>query len=223
MKTRPNNASLTSTNPIQDYADRTSCLQGIYRQLFKENRDLDFFHDSRLDSMYLSGHLSTRQMVSELLASEMYRDYILEVNSNYHFVTLCFERVLGRPPEKQEKFEWSSLLATEGLNNFAQKLTNSDEYTSAFGDEIVPMRRSMKLFSSDQNLPALPKEQSILRYTGPGNETQFRTHYQGSILRWEGSLPPAPIRKIAAVLTVAGAIEIVRILWTIALGALTSG
>ena len=121
MKTHPNSTSLMSANPVQDYADRSSCLQGIYRQLFKENRDLDFFHDSRLDSMYLSGHISTRQMVCELLASEMYRDYILEVNSNYHFVSLCFERVLGRPPEDQEKFEWSSFLATEGLNSFAQK------------------------------------------------------------------------------------------------------
>ena len=222
MKTQPNSTSLMSANPVQDYVDRSSCLQGIYRQLFKENRDLDFFHDSRLDSMYLSGHISTRQMVCELLASEMYRDYILEVNSNYHFVSLCFERVLGRPPEKQEKFEWSSFLATEGLNNFAQKLTDSDEYTAAFGDEVVPTRRSLKLFSSDQNLPALPKEQSVQRYTGPGNEDQFRPHYQGSVLKWEGGLPPAPVRKVAAVITVAGVIEVVRIFLTIALGAFTS-
>ena len=103
-----------------------------------------------------------------------------------------------------------------------KKLTDSDEYTSVFGDETVPTRRSLKLFSSDQNLPALPKEQSIQRYTGPGNQDQFRPHYQGSILKWEGGLPPAPVRKIAAVLTVAGVIEVVRIFLTIALGAFTS-
>ncbi|MDJ0516849.1 MAG: phycobilisome rod-core linker polypeptide [Trichodesmium sp. MO_231.B1] len=101
--------------------------------------------------MFLAGELTTRDMIGELLCSEMYRDYILEVNSNYHFVSLCFERSLGRPPEQQEKYQWSSFLATEGLRAFAEQLTGSDEYIAAFGDKIVPSRRSLKLFSSNKN------------------------------------------------------------------------
>ncbi|NEO56319.1 MAG: phycobilisome Linker polypeptide [Okeania sp. SIO3B5] len=223
MKTQPVNTSLMEINPTQDYSDRPSCLKAIYRQLFKENRNFDFFHNSTLDSLFLAGELTTRDMICELLCSEMYRDYILEVNSNYHFISLCFERVLGRPPEDQEKYQWSSFLATEGLRAFAEKLTGSDEYIAAFGDNIVPSRRSLKLFSSDQNLPALPKEQSIQRYGGEGNTNQYRPHYYGSILRWENGQPPRLVRQIFAVIAVASAIEVIRIFLTVAIAAFKTG
>ncbi len=223
MKTLPTKVSLIESFPKQSYSDRSSCLQGVYRQLFKENRNFDFFHDAKLDSSFLDGKLTTRELICELLCSEMYRDYILGVNSNYHFVTLCFERVLGRPPEEQEKYRWSSLLATEGLRSFAEQLTGSDEYQAAFGDETVPSRRSLKLFSSDQNLPALPKEQSIKRYTGEGNVSQYEELYYGSILRWKNRRPPYLVRQIGSVITVAGTIEIVRLLLTVAISAFSTG
>ena len=141
---------------------------------------------------------------------------------NYRFVQLCFERVLGRPAIQAEVFKWSSLLASEGIRSFADKLTTSDEYVSAFGPFQVPSRRSIKLSSSDQNLPALPKELSIKRYQGEGNETQF--NYVGAANPlWEGNMPPAIIRKIGAVITVAGVIEVTRILLTVATGAITAG
>ena len=121
-----------------DSTNRADSLKAIYRQLFKENRDLDFFHNSAVDSAYLEGRLTTRQFVVKLLTSEMYQDYILAVNSNYRFVALCFERVLGRPATDAEVRVWSSLLATEGLTSFAKQLVNSDEYSVAFGEHKLP-------------------------------------------------------------------------------------
>ncbi len=223
MQTQPVKTSLMEINPTQEYLDRSSCLEAIYRQLFKENRNFDFFHNSQLDSSFLKGELTTQQMICELLCSEMYRDYILGVNSNYHFVSLCFERVLGRPPEQHEKYQWSSFLATEGLRAFAEQLTGSDEYITAFGENIVPSRRSLKLFSSDQNLPALPKEQSIQRYGGEGNTNQYQPHYYGSILRWKNGNPPLLVSKIFAVVAVAFGIEVIRIFLTIAIAAFKTG
>lgn len=223
METQPVNTSLMEINPTQDYSDRQSCLKAIYRQLFKENRNFDFFHNSTLDSLFLAGELTTRDMVCELLCSEMYRDYILGVNSNYYFVSLCFERVLGRPAEQLEKYQWSSFLATEGLRAFAEQLTGSDEYIAAFGDDIVPSRRSLKLFSSDQNLPALPKEQSIKRYRGEGNINQYNAYYHGSILRWKNGNPPLLVRQIFAIIAVAFGIEVIRIFVIVAAAAFKTG
>ncbi|MCL2925955.1 MAG: phycobilisome rod-core linker polypeptide [Trichodesmium sp. MAG_R04] len=223
MKTQPINTSLIEFYPTQDYLDRPSCLKAIYRQLFKENRNFDFFHNDQLDSLFLTGKLTTQQMICELLCSEMYRDYILGVNSNYHFVCLCFERVLGRFPEQQEKYQWSSFLATEGLRAFAEKLTSSDEYIAAFGENIVPGRRSLRLFSSDQNLPALPKEQSMKRYLGDGNTYQYKPHYYGSALRWKNGNPPRLVREIFAIIAVAFGIEVIRIFFTIATAAFKTG
>jgi len=173
-----------------DKTNRKGTLKAVYRQLFKENRDLEFFHNDAVDSAYLNGELTTRQLVLKLLTSEMYRDYIFCVNSNYRFVDLCFERVLGRPATDGEKRVWSSLLATSGLGRFAEQLVYSDEYSEAFGEHNVPTRRSLKLSSSHQGLPALPASASVKRYDGPGRKSQFfPTHY---------SFPSDPRRDQAA-------------------------
>ncbi|NEP36580.1 phycobilisome rod-core linker polypeptide [Moorena sp. SIO3B2] len=207
-------------NTISD-DDKLLSLKAVYKQLFKENRDLDFHHHASLESAYLNGQLSTRDLVRELLCSDMYVNYVFAVNSNFRFVALCFERVLGRQATQNEIHKWSSLLASEGLITFAQTLTNCDEYIAAFGDDIVPFRRSEKLSSSNQGLPALPKELSIKRYTGIGNVIQ---HYKSrSLLPWEGNLPPRVVREIGAVVTVAGTIEVVRVILTIAWQAYSTG
>ena len=219
----PKDLMIFNSTPDVGYSNRAECLKAIYDQLFKENRNLEFFHNEALDSAFLTGILTTRNFVCELLCSEMYQDYILAVNSNYHFVQLCFERVLGRPPAEIEKYEWSSLLATKGLRVFAEELTNSSEYLEAFGEHGVPNRRSFQLFSSKQCTPALPKEKSIKRYTGPGNEEQYVGGYYGSILRWQGKMPPKLVGKIGAVIIVAGTIEIIRILVIIAISAFSTG
>ena len=222
--TSPRLITFDSTNLIQQSRNlsRGEILKGVYDQLFKENRNFDFFHNATLDSEFLDSQLTTREFVCELLCSEMYQDYILSVNSNYHFVQICFERVLGRPPIGKEKYEWSSLLASEGLRAFAEKLTSSQEYLDAFGENGIPNRRSFQLFSSKQCTPALAKEQSIQRYTGPGNEEQMYGGYYGSIWKWQAGMPPEQVRKIGAVITVAGAIEVARVLLTIVFAALTS-
>ncbi|MEO0432327.1 MAG: phycobilisome rod-core linker polypeptide [Cyanobacteria bacterium J06656_5] len=202
--------------------DKADCLQAVYRRLFKDNRNIDFHHNESLDSSYLNGEITTQELVRELLCSDMFVNYILSTNSNYRFVQLCFERVLGRPAIQAEVFKWSSLLASEGIRSFAEKLTGSEEYVAAFGPYQVPIRRSLKLSPSDQDLPALPKELSIKRYQGEGNETQFNYIGAANPL-WEGNMPPALIRKIGAVIAVAGVIEVTRIVLTVALGAITAG
>lgn len=75
MQTQPNYTSLIKSPPQHEYIDSSTALKAIYRQLFKENRSLDFFYNPTLDSRFLNGELTTRQFVCELLCSEMYQDY----------------------------------------------------------------------------------------------------------------------------------------------------
>ncbi len=199
---------------------RQATLDAAYRRLFKENRNLEYYRNEKRDSRFLNGQLNTREMICEMLCGDMYATFILPTNSNFRFVSLCFERVLGRSATQGEVFKWSSLLASEGLNAFAEKLTSSDEYIAAFGDDTVPYRRSVGLFSSEQNMPALPKELSIKRYTGPGNENQY---YPSGPSTWDNGQPPAIARKAGAVLAVAGAMELVRIVATVAFEAFGTG
>ncbi|MEM9485909.1 MAG: phycobilisome rod-core linker polypeptide [Cyanobacteria bacterium P01_F01_bin.116] len=202
--------------------DKRDCLQATYRAIFKDNRNIDFHHNEALDSAYLNNEITTQDLVRELICSDMFVNFILATNSNYRFVQLCFERVLGRPAIQAEVFKWSSLLASEGVVSFAEKLTSSDEYMAAFGFHQVPHRRSIMLFSSDQNMPALPKELSIKRYQGEGNVNQFR--FAGSINPlWQGDMPPVIIRRIGAVFTIIGAVEVSRVVLTVAIEVFTKG
>ena len=214
------NVANGSADTVED--NSSDKLKALYTQLFKENRDLDFHHNSSLDSAYLNGELTTREMVAELLCSDMYVNFILATNSNFRFVALCCERVLGRKASSEECMKWSSLLATDGLNAFATALTASEEYTNAFGEHGVPGLRSMSLFSSNQNMPALPKELSIKRYTGDGNEAQYFGGSGGSLLPWEGSLPPAAVRKVGGLLAKAGAIALAGLVLFAAFAAFSS-
>lgn len=215
--------ALEANDEILESSTPKERLQAVYRQLFKENRDLDFFHSAKTDSAYLNGELTTRELVRDLLQSEMYRDYILMVNSNYRFVALTFERVLGRDATGDEQRAWSSLLATEGLGGFAKALTSCDEYSEAYGDDKVPARRSESLFSSRQCLPALPKEASAKRYKGDGSVGFIGLGPDISTWGWEGSKPPEKLRKAGAVLTVAGTLEVARVLLTMVASALGLG
>lgn len=227
MSKLPNSETMLMISRDQDKSldlkNRPEILKAVYKQLFKENRDLEFFHNAVLDSSFLEGKLTTRQFVCKLISSEMYRDYILLVNSNYHFVKLCFERVLGRPATNTEIMTWSSLLATQGLESFARALTSSEEYLVVFGDDQVPARRSDQISSSNQGLPALPESQSRKRYDGPGREAQLYGGSGGSLYPWEGSMPPKLLRKIGAVLVVAGVIEVTRIVLILIFSALNIG
>ena len=174
------------------------------------------FHNSAVDSAFLNGQFTTRELIRKMICSDMYINYILSVNSNYRFVELCFERVLGRPATQKETFTWSSLLASEGLEAFAEKLTGGDEYLAAFGDDTVPYRRSEKVSPSSQGLPALPKELSSKRYQGEGMVNQYTP------MPYIVDSTPAWAKKVGAILTVAGAIEIGRIILNLALGAFGS-
>jgi phycobilisome rod-core linker protein len=56
------------------------------------------------------------------------------------------QRILGREVyNDREKYAWSIVLATKGLNGFITELVNTDEYLENFGDNVVPYQRRRQL------------------------------------------------------------------------------
>jgi phycobilisome rod-core linker protein len=45
----------------------------------------------------------------------------------------------------REKYAWSIVLATKGLNGFITELVNTGEYLENFGDNVVPYQRRRQL------------------------------------------------------------------------------
>jgi len=92
-----------------------------------------------------------RDFIRGLVLSDPFRRRNFEPNSNYRFVELCVQRVLGRDVySEREKIAWSIVIATKGLQGFIDELLDSEEYLSNFGYNIVPFQRRRTLPQRDQ-------------------------------------------------------------------------
>ncbi|NES86953.1 MAG: phycobilisome rod-core linker polypeptide CpcG [Moorea sp. SIO2B7] len=117
-------------------------IWACYRQIFNEQQILAFNRQVFLESQLRNWQISIRDFIRGLLLSDSFRRLNYNTNSNYRFVEICIQRVLGRPVyNEQEKLAWSIILATEGLRGFVDQLLNTEEYLNHFGDQVVPYQR----------------------------------------------------------------------------------
>lgn len=117
-------------------------IYAAYRQIFNEQQMITSHRQVTLESQLRSGHITIREFVRGLVLSDSFRRLNYETNSNYRFVEMCIQRLLGRNVyDNREKLAWSTVLATQGLCTFVDALLNSEEYLTAFGDATVPYQR----------------------------------------------------------------------------------
>ncbi|NJN20076.1 MAG: phycobilisome rod-core linker polypeptide CpcG [Leptolyngbya sp. RL_3_1] len=117
-------------------------IWATYRQIFNEQQLIAAHRQSVLESQLRQGQLTVQDFIRALLLSDSFRRLNYEANSNYRFVELCIQRVLGRAVySDREKFSWSIVLATQGLRGFVDGLLASDEYLTHFGYNCVPYQR----------------------------------------------------------------------------------
>jgi phycobilisome rod-core linker protein len=113
-----------------------------YRQVFSEHETLRFNRQITLETRLANGSITVRDFIRELAKSERFYSLVVAVNDNYRLVEICLKRLLGREPYNQdEKIAWSIKIGTLGFHGFVDVLIDSDEYTQAFGDTIVPYQR----------------------------------------------------------------------------------
>ncbi|HEY9638325.1 MAG TPA: phycobilisome rod-core linker polypeptide [Coleofasciculaceae cyanobacterium] len=113
-----------------------------YRQVFSEHETLRFNRQITLETRLANGSITVRDFIRELAKSERFYSLVVAVNDNYRLVEICLKRLLGREPYNQdEKIAWSIKIGTLGFHGFVDVLLDSDEYTQAFGDTIVPYQR----------------------------------------------------------------------------------
>jgi len=123
-------------------AEIDELIKASYRLIFNEQQLLASNRQIFLESQLRNRQITVREFIRGLLLSETFRKRNYEVNNNYRFVQMCLQRVLGRDAYNQrEKLSWSIILATEGLENFIDRLLSSEEYLSNFGDDTLPYQR----------------------------------------------------------------------------------
>lgn len=117
-------------------------IWAAYRQIFSEHLILESYRQPFLESQLRNRAISTRDFVRGLGKSDVYRELVVDTNSNYRLVDLTFKRFLGRASyDKDEQIAWSIVIATKGLQGFIDAVVDGEEYLENFGDDIVPYQR----------------------------------------------------------------------------------
>ncbi|GAB4372608.1 MAG: phycobilisome rod-core linker polypeptide [Elainellaceae cyanobacterium] len=130
---------------IEDVSSPTelqALVREAYRQVFNEQLLLRFNRQITLETRLANGSITVRDFIRELVKSERFYTLVVGVNDNYRLVEICLKRLLGRAPYNQEeKIAWSVKIGTLGFHGFVDTLLDSEEYSQAFGDNIVPYQR----------------------------------------------------------------------------------
>ncbi len=117
-------------------------IMAAYRQIYNEQQILSSNRQRFLESQLRAGQITVRDFIRGLIISDSFRRLTYESNNNYRFVQICIQRILGRNVySDREKFSWSIVLATKGLQGFIDDLLNTEEYVSNFGYDTVPYQR----------------------------------------------------------------------------------
>jgi len=117
-------------------------ISASYRQVYNEQQMLTHNRQGFLESQLKAGQLTVKDFIRGLVISDSFRKLVFEANNNYRFVEIVFQRLLGRNIYgDREKYAWSIVLATKGLEGFVDELLNSEEYQNTFGDNTVPYQR----------------------------------------------------------------------------------
>ena len=198
-----NAENLLSDSEIQEL------IWAAYRQIFNEQQILASNREKALESQLRGGQITVREFIRGLLLSETFRRRNYEPNSNYRFVEMCVQRVLGRNVySDREKLAWSIVLATKGLAGFIDDLLDSQEYLDNFGDDIVPYQRRRILpqrILGESPFARMPRYGAD--YRSKLEDIGYFAHKKGDYA-WASSqpyYPPQQVLLVAKILAFAGA------------------
>lgn len=139
-----------STENMLSASELDDLIWACYRQVFSEHQILKRNRQKFLESQLRSGQLTVRDFIAGLATCDAFLRLNFENNSNYRFVEICVQRILGRDVySEREKIAWSIVIATKGVKKFINTLVESEEYMNNFGYDTVPYQRRRNLPQRD--------------------------------------------------------------------------
>ena len=173
VKTPPYSFSLEATSSLSSF-DRASVYQGISTTLGDaEPIKLTLEHNSTQDievviraiykhvlgnahimeserlavpeSQLRNGDLTVRDFVRVLAKSDLYKSRFIDNAPRYRCHELNFKHLLGRAPESYEETVYhSGIIDKQGYDADIDAYIDSEEYGTAFGENVVPYYRGYK-------------------------------------------------------------------------------
>lgn len=147
--------SFEDTAPIEFWgkhseAEAEIVIRAVYRQVLGNTHVMESDRLRSAESLLKQGKMTVRNFVRWVAKSALYRSRFFDNCYPLRTVELNFKHLLGRAPEDYDELvEHSILLNTQGFEAEIDSYIDSAEYTSAFGDNVVPFCRGY------QSLPGM--------------------------------------------------------------------
>ncbi|AGY57827.1 phycobilisome rod-core linker polypeptide [Gloeobacter kilaueensis] len=125
--------------------DVQAVITAAYKQVFGNTYVLESERLVSAESLLRNRSISVRDFVRFLAKSDLYKERFFSCTSNNRFIELNFKHLLGRAPYNQSEIvEHLDRYQAQGYEAEIDSYIDSDEYSAAFGDTIVPYYRGFK-------------------------------------------------------------------------------
>ncbi|NEP63497.1 MAG: photosystem I reaction center subunit XII [Symploca sp. SIO2G7] len=133
------NNQAVELRPNATEEDLQVVIRAVYKQVLGNAHVLDSQRLTSAESMLRNGEITVRGFVRAVATSDIYKARCFDNSSPYRFIELNFKHLLGRAPQDQaEVSEHVQTYNTAGYDAEIDSYLGSDEYLSAFGENVVP-------------------------------------------------------------------------------------
>jgi hypothetical protein len=117
-------------------------IRAVYRQVLGNTHVMQSDRLTSAESLLKRGEMTVRDFVRYVAKSDLYRARFFDHCYPLRTVELNFKHLLGRAPHDYSELVYhTTLLNTQGFAADIDAYIDSDEYVSAFGDDVVPYCR----------------------------------------------------------------------------------
>ncbi len=128
--------------PNYSREDVQAVIRAVYRQVLGNDYLMQSERLISAESLLQDGNITVREFVRQLAKSELYKEKFFYCNSQMRFIELNYKHLLGRAPYDEAEIAFhSDLYAAQGYDADIDSYIDSEEYLSAFGENIVPYYR----------------------------------------------------------------------------------
>lgn len=133
------NDSAVELRPNASEEDLQVVIRAVYKQVLGNAHVLESQRLISAESMLRNGEITVRGFVRAVATSDFYKERFFNNSSPYRFIELNFKHLLGRAPQDQiEIAEHVQAYNTNGYDTEIDSYLDSEEYLTAFGENVVP-------------------------------------------------------------------------------------
>jgi uncharacterized protein YbcV (DUF1398 family) len=131
--------------PGYSSSDADVVIRAVYRQVLGNAHVMESERLVVAESQLQRGEMTVREFVRCLAKSELYRSRFFDNCYRYRSIELNYKHLLGRAPDTLDEMRYhSSVLDRDGFAADIDSYLDSDEYQTAFGENIVPYYRGYR-------------------------------------------------------------------------------